>query len=363
MNEGEISGGQSQEENKVFFSSSDLDASASARSMFGESTATMPTAQPTEAINTVNTGAKAPKKSILGGRSRSDAIKSSAAQAHPFVPNPNAPDFFNDAMRDLTPAPEPKREINKKPIIIGIIILLLLAVAGISAAVLLKGDGGGSENHDRTKIAKDFSDYLEKELEGINLQSFEDTIVSLYTGKYDIDEIIQKKEIGTTIKDGIGQLSKVKEVINSYGTKGFNADQKSKIEAVAKAIEEQAPMYEKIYSGYQDLYSAFHDKKASSIAKLRDNPNATISGNYKKLSDAKVKDNNLTAQYKENNCDGSQTALCQNISNQYRENDAILYDGNLVAGILRGYNDSRVISRDNDISGKISELILSLEAK
>ena len=122
-------------------------------------------------------------------------------------------------------------------------------------------------------------------------------------------------------------------------------------------------MYEKIYTGYQDLYGAFHDKNANSITKLRDSSNATIRGNYKKLSDAKNKDNELTTLYEENNCDGSQTAFCQNISDQYRENDAILYDGNLVAGILRGYNDSRVVSRDNEISSKISELFLSLEAK
>ena len=364
MNEGEISGGQSQEENKVFFSSSDLDASASAHSMFGESTATMPTAQPTEAINTVNTGAKAPKKSVLGGRSRSDAIKSSAAQAHPFVPNPNAPDFFNDAMRDLTPTPEPpKAPINKKPIVIGIIILLLLAVAGISAAVLLKGGSGSGGDSGQSKLAKEFRENLGEQLSEIDLQAFEDTVAYLYNGKYDIEEVISKKGIGESLSNGIGQLSKVKKLFEDYDTKGFNAEQKSKCEEVIKAVDEKLPAYEKIYDGYKDIYNAFHDKSPSAIAKLRDNSNPTISENYKKLSAAIATDSSLMRQFEEEDCDGSNSQFCQNLSAQLAENSKALYDTSLVTAILHSYNDNRILSRDDQVSDKISSLVMALEVK
>ncbi|MBQ8156908.1 hypothetical protein IJ102_00740 [Candidatus Saccharibacteria bacterium] len=117
MNEGELSSGQN-----------DSTMSASGRPIFGGTN---------DAVNDAAANASTPIMSVPDTDTPTTP-RASAATPIMSGSSPSTPQFFNDAMAAMTPAPEPARK-SKRGLIIGIIIaaIALLVVGGIILAIFL----------------------------------------------------------------------------------------------------------------------------------------------------------------------------------------------------------------------------------
>ena len=376
MNEGEFSGGQVQPTpndqgnmpeqsadtaNQAILSSADAGATESAKSLFSDSNAFDAPQGAISSSSDSDDGGSNPGH-LFGNRRRGSSRRVPAVEPQPFVPNPNAPDFFNDAMAAMTPTPQPSS--NKKGLKIAVIVAIavLLIGGGVLAAVLLGKGGGGQKGVVTAEKAKEV---LNKE-DVLSAIDFESEIKAIIINDREDDSFFSQG-FHTKLDQGFAAYKKVYKGIEGYdsiriseGDDGVDAS----VKGIAKKMAESIPVYEKIMDRHTLIYNAYINKDAGKLDSIDD---AEAREAAKEYYDAVIGyDKFIKEKYSANKCDvepddmSLYPPICLTISDELNEYEDKIYEtASKSRIILAGGIDTEPL-RKNFVSEDLTALTAKL---
>ena len=291
MNEGEFSGGQVQPTpnnqgnmpeqsadtaNQAILSSADAGETESAKPLFSNNAFDAPQG----AISSSPDSDSGSTSHLFGNRRRSGlGRRAPIAEAQPFTPNPNAPEFFNDAMAAMTPAPQPKS--NKKGLVIAIIAVVAILVigGGILAAVLLGGGGSGQKGVVTEEQAKETLNKADV----LAAATFENDMKAILSGERS-DDLFFSADTKQSLDDNFAAYKRIAEAIKGYtGIKkgeGEEAKVDDKIKGIAEKMQKSVPAYEKVMARFAILVSAYSSEDSSKLNDIDNDSAKTIAKDY-----------------------------------------------------------------------------------
>ena len=317
MNEGEFSGGQVQPTpndqgnmpeqsadtaNQAIISSADAGATESARPLFSSDNSFDAPQGTISSSGDTDDGGSNPGH-LFGNRRRGSSRRIPAAEAQPFVPNPNAPDFFNDAMASMTPTPQPSS--NKKGLTIAIIavVAVLLIGGGILAAVLLSQGGGGTVagGSQYDNLPEDAKILLGDESYDKAI-SFEESMLAL--SEEPLESIWTVLNLGTkeTLDENYKNYKSLVSKLTEYDTKKLNKVQKEAFANATKDAQKGQEVFSKIMDDYSLICEAYKEGNEDSRTKLSKTDNAELKSLYDEIEAALTAYNDLKVSYEINGC-------------------------------------------------------------
>ncbi len=353
MNEGEFSGGQVQPTpndqgnmpeqsadtaNQAILSSADAGATESAKSLFSDSNAFDAPQGAISSSSDSDDGGSNPGH-LFGSRRRGSSRRAPAVESQPFVPNPNAPDFFNDAMAAMTPTPQPSS--NKKGFKIAIIVAIavLLIGGGILAAVLMsKGGNTITDGSQFDNLPEDAKALLSDETYEKAI-FFEETMLSLSEEPLATLWTILNPGAKESIEKNYDSYKSFISKLSEYDTKKLNKVQREAFANAAKDAQKGQEVFANIMSDYSLIYKAYKENNEDSRTKLSKTDNAKLKELYEKIEESITAYKDLEKAYEESGClINDSSDKCAEISNQKSLAEDIPGSPSIFQQYVKSYN-------------------------
>ncbi len=279
------------------------------------------------------------------------AQASDGSSIHPYFSS-HPTQTFNTEVGDIilnTSAPKPKQ--NKRPFIIGGIILVIFAV--VCVVVLLISSL--FTNSDRQVLA-----LLQNNYEVVNW--VENFFADTYYNKLDINEVFTA-ELHEKLNNSISTLSALQKSLAKINSSSLSSNAQQNFNLLQSRLNERIPNYQSSVVLYNSLYKAYTNSNPGVLKDLLLNENYYANLATERMYNYLTEQEKLWGDIRNNNCDSNENSseFCQRTLEEYFNNMAELSSSTLVvAAIFTAYYDGSY-TEDNRLMPNVDILLEELK--
>ncbi len=270
--------------------------------------------------------------------------------SHPYLSNHPTQTFNTDTGDIILNTGPQKPKLNKRPFIIGGVILAIVIILSV---IVLFISNGALANVD-TKVSRLLQDNYE------SAKWIENFFAEASHSKLDVNDIFSS-EMHESLNRNISSLKKLQSSIAKIKPTRLSSSVQQNFTILQNRLNERVPYYQESIALYNILYESYINNNPNAITELLDSANYYEAITAERIHNYLTAQEQLDAKIKANDCYTYNSETCQKFLEEYYEIGAAFNSSTqLVSAIFAAYYDGSY-AQDNRFSPYIDILLEELE--